>query len=50
MKSLEARIANQEKRVEEERALAQKHLNAARNLKKALNEEQAKGFWKKLFG
>lgn len=50
IKALEARVANQEKKAEEERARAQKHLQAARNFKKALDEEKTKSFWKKLFG
>ncbi len=57
MRSLEARIANQEKERQEEirlrseqEAKAKKHLQKAREFKRALEEERSKSFWKKLFG
>lgn len=50
MKSLEARISNQEKAVKEEQQKAQKILQQNRMLKKALEEERNKSFWQRLFG
>lgn len=57
LKALETRIANQEKDRQEEKRLrleqeakARKHLQKAREFKRALEEERSKSLWKKLFG
>lgn len=47
---LETRIANQEKTTQEKEAEAEKIIQQNKVLKKALTEEQSKGFFKKLFG
>jgi hypothetical protein len=50
LKALESRIANQEATAKEEKERADKILRQNRALKKALDEEKSKGFFKKLFG
>lgn len=50
LKALEARIANQEKSVKEEKERAEKILRQNRVLKKALDAEKNKSIWKKIFG
>ena len=50
MKAMEARISNQEQTAKEEKELAQKILRQNQILKKKLEEEKNKSFWKKLFG
>ena len=49
-KTLEARIANQEKSAKEREEREQKILRQNRALKRALDEEKSKSIWKKLFG
>lgn len=50
MKAIEARVANQEDKVKEEQARAQKILRQNQALKKALEAEKSKTIWQKLFG
>lgn len=50
LKALESRIANQEATAKEEKERADKILRQNRALKKALDEEKNKSFFKKLFG
>ena len=50
LKALESRIANQEATAKEEKERADKVLRQNRALKKALDEEKNKSFFKKLFG
>jgi hypothetical protein len=50
IKALEQRIANQESTDKEQQERAQKILRQNQALKKALEEERGKSFWKRLFG
>lgn len=50
IKSLEGRIANQESKAKEEEERAQKIMRQNQALKKALEEEKNKSFWRRLFG
>ena len=50
MNALEARIANQEEAAQQDKLRAQKAIKQNRALKKALEQEQNKTFWQKLFG
>ena len=50
LKAMESRISNQEKSVKEEKELTQKILRQNQSLKRALDAEKNKSFWKKLFG
>ncbi|MAH06466.1 MAG: hypothetical protein CL561_13000 [Alphaproteobacteria bacterium] len=50
MAALESRIANQETKAKEEQERAQKILRQNQALKKALEAEKTKSFWRKLFG
>lgn len=50
LKALENRLANQEKVAKETQEKEQKIIRQNRALKKALDEERNKGFFKKLFG
>jgi hypothetical protein len=50
LKALEKRIANQERAAREQKEERQKILGQNRALKKALEEERSKPFWKKLIG
>ncbi|MCS5597580.1 MAG: hypothetical protein NZ828_10015 [Alphaproteobacteria bacterium] len=50
MATLESRIANQETKAKEEQERAQKILRQNQALKRALEEEKNKSFWRKLFG
>ena len=50
IKALEVRLANQEKAEKERGQREEKILRQNRALKKALDEEKSKGFFKKIFG
>jgi len=50
MNALEARIANQEEAAQQDKLRAQRAIKQNRALKKALEQEQNKTFWQKLFG
>jgi hypothetical protein len=49
-KALEARLANQEKAEKDRKEREEKILRQNKVLKKALQEERSRGFFKKLFG